>query len=156
MNYTSNHHLPQWVSSDRVRMEDFNSAMANIESGLTSVQSAANSAKSAAASAYSPDNKPYVIGSYTGKSSNQVITLGFMPAFLIISGMQASTTISDTSPFDWYFAIVGSNGDIVNQQLQHRVQLLDEGFAVYKAGNQGSSLPLLNEAGRTYYYIAFR
>jgi len=35
MNYTPNHHLPQWVSSDRVRMSDFNAAMANIEPGLS-------------------------------------------------------------------------------------------------------------------------
>jgi len=56
MNYTSNHHLPQWVSSDRVRMEDFNSAMANIDSGLVSASSAASRAQSAANSAQSTAN----------------------------------------------------------------------------------------------------
>jgi len=170
MNYTSNHHLPQWVSSDRVRMEDFNSAMANIESGMSanasaasraqstasSAQSAANAAQSTANSAYSPNNMPYVVGTYTGQSLNQTITLGFMPSFLIVSGMQYSSDANDTSPFDRYFAIAGSTGSILGQQLQPRLQLTHEGFSVYKAGNQGSALPLLNEPNRKYYYIAFR
>ena len=35
MNYTENYHLPQWVETDRVLMEDFNAAMSSIENGLT-------------------------------------------------------------------------------------------------------------------------
>ena len=35
MDYTTNYHLPQWVESDRIMMEDFNEAMAAIEKGLT-------------------------------------------------------------------------------------------------------------------------
>ena len=35
MEYTTNYHLPQWVETDRIQMEDFNNAMANIESGLS-------------------------------------------------------------------------------------------------------------------------
>ena len=34
MNYTTNYHLPQWVESDRILMEDFNDAMANIDQEL--------------------------------------------------------------------------------------------------------------------------
>lgn len=34
MNYTENYHLPQWVKTDRIMMEDFNAAMSNIENGL--------------------------------------------------------------------------------------------------------------------------
>ena len=34
MNYTTNYHLPQWVESDRIMMEDFNQMCTNIESGL--------------------------------------------------------------------------------------------------------------------------
>jgi len=184
MNYTSKHHLPQWVSSDRVRMADFNSAMANIESGMNAnasaaaaAQSTANTAKSAANSAqaaastaqttanaaqstanaaYSPDNKPYVTGSYTGQAKNQNIVLGFMPSFLIVSGMQSSYSTGDTSTFDRYFAMVGSTGTITGQQFQFQLQLYTEGFTVFKPGNHGTALPLLNETDRKYYYIAFR
>ena len=35
MNYTENYHLPQWVKSDRVLMEDFNRMCADIEAGLS-------------------------------------------------------------------------------------------------------------------------
>ena len=35
MDYTTNYHLPQWVESDRIMMEDFNEAMAAIEKGLS-------------------------------------------------------------------------------------------------------------------------
>lgn len=39
MNYTNNYHLPQWERSDRLLMDDFNSAMANIESGFGRLES---------------------------------------------------------------------------------------------------------------------
>ena len=38
MDYTANHHLPQWEKSDRIMMDDFNAAMADIEAGLNQVQ----------------------------------------------------------------------------------------------------------------------
>ncbi len=34
MTYTANHHLPQWEEADRVRMEDFNGAMGQLEKSL--------------------------------------------------------------------------------------------------------------------------
>ena len=34
MNYTTNYHLPQWVETDRIMMEDFNEAMAGIDGGI--------------------------------------------------------------------------------------------------------------------------
>ena len=34
MEYTKNYHLPQWVETDRIMMEDFNNAMTSIENGL--------------------------------------------------------------------------------------------------------------------------
>ena len=52
MNYTTNYRLPQWAETDRIQMEDFNQAMADIDQGLSD--------------AYRPSNLPYFIGSYTG------------------------------------------------------------------------------------------
>lgn len=51
MNYTTNYHLPQWVESDRIMMEDFNDAMAGIDGGIAEAKTAANTAQSAAESA---------------------------------------------------------------------------------------------------------
>ena len=41
MNYTENYHLPQWVKSDRIMMEDFNQMCADIEAGLSKTAQAA-------------------------------------------------------------------------------------------------------------------
>ena len=35
MDYTKNYHLPQWVKSDRIMMDDFNRMCVDIENGLT-------------------------------------------------------------------------------------------------------------------------
>ena len=34
MNYTEKYHLPQWVKTDRIMMDDFNQMCADIEAGL--------------------------------------------------------------------------------------------------------------------------
>jgi len=173
MNYTSNHHLPQWVSSDRVRMSDFNAAMANIESGLVSAssaasraqstanaaQSAANTAKStadaaqsAASAAYSPAYKPYVVGSYVGDGKvTQIVRLQFESSFVIISGATENTDANDYTNIVPYFAITADS-----QNVRRRVQLLPNGFAAYSTENYDKQLPNLNEEGRSYDYIAFR
>ena len=41
MDYTTNYHLPQWVESDRILMEDFNQAMAGIDTGIKAAQDTA-------------------------------------------------------------------------------------------------------------------
>ena len=43
MDYTKNHHLPQWVKSDRIMMDDFNQMCRDIEDGLNEAQSNASS-----------------------------------------------------------------------------------------------------------------
>ena len=65
MNYTSKHHLPQWEKTDRILMEDFNLAMANIETGLSSA----------------------------GDGAALSLYLGFRPSFLILTNQSASPKI---------------------------------------------------------------
>lgn len=43
MEYTKNYHLPQWVKSDRIMMEDFNAMCGSIEGGLTAGKDALQS-----------------------------------------------------------------------------------------------------------------
>ena len=178
MNYTQNHHLPQWVGSDPIRMDDFNQMNQDIEAGLdaaasranaaasaaqaaqssadaaaeaaASALSKANAAQAAASSAYSPDNKPYVTGSYTGAIGSAAINLPFRPSFLIISGMKPGDSQSDMSQFDRYFAMVSG------AQMKARVQIISTGFAVFPKPTSGCYYPDLNEPGRTYDYIAFK
>ena len=42
MDYTKNYHLPQWVKSDRIMMDDFNRMCVDLENGLTGNRQAAN------------------------------------------------------------------------------------------------------------------
>ncbi|MCI9445374.1 MAG: hypothetical protein HFF69_11785 [Oscillospiraceae bacterium] len=171
MNYTQNHHLPQWVGSDPIRMDDFNKAMANIDTGISTAQSdaqaarsaadtartAASSAKSAADAAQSTANaaqsaaseKPYVVGRYTGTSSQQAIALGFKPSFLIISGAAAAV---DPASVD----SMAFSGMTAGKTLFTRCGLTASGFSVYGKSQSNPSYPDLNEPGRVYEYIAFK
>lgn len=137
MNYTQNHHLPQWVKSDRIRMEDFNDAMANIESGLD--QAAQQS------------EKPYAAGSYTGNGGAQIVDVGFRPSFVIINGMQQSTTQGGAASFSGFSAATaGKNA------LGSRLMLMCDGFIVYPEPYEGAYGPALNRKGVVYDYLAFR
>ena len=171
MNYTTNYHLPQWVETDRIMMEDFNDAMSGIDGGINeakeaaeAAQDTADAAQTAAATAqttaaaaqttanaaYSPSNKPYVTGSYVGTGSSVTITLGFKPSFLIISGMISSTLYADVEDWANFFALC--NGTV----LSKRVTFTATGFTAKAQGPGADYYPDLTDEGRTYCYIAFR
>ena len=160
MNYTPNHHLPQWVKSDRIMMDDFNQMCKDIESGLNtavskanSAQSAANTAQSAANSAQSTANtalssKPYATGTYTGTGADITINVGFRPSFVIINGMTDGLDMSQLSHFGYCSAATSGLGP-----LNTHVQFTSTGISVlYNKGR----LPKLSDSGRFYEYIAFK
>ena len=159
MNYTKNYHLPQWVETDRIMMEDFNDAMSDIDQGIKTAQDTADTAESKAdaaqttansvADAYTPDNQPYVAGTYVGTGTDTTVTLGFRPKFVVISGMQPGTQSNSTSDWDRYFALCDGN------VLSGRVMFTDTGF-VARREISGAFYPVLHVEGRTYCYIAFR
>ena len=156
MNYTKNYRLPQWVKSDRIMMDDFNAAMASMESGMTRAEGKADTAISTANAAKQTANaaaaaRPYVVGSYTGKSEPQDINLGFKPAFVIVSGMRSTVTSNITTDFDRYFAMTAGN------LMKSRIKITDTGFTVYPfEPSIYGAYPNLNESGRGYDYIAFK
>ena len=158
MNYTQNYHLPQWVKSDRVRMEDFNEAMASLESGLTAaLQKAAEAeakavaAEQKAAQALQTAEESYYVGYYNGTGRALYVELGWKPKLVLVAGMKTSTTQGDYSTFDHYFAMTG-RGD----GLSKRIEISAKGFTVYPDNYQGAWHPSLIEDGRRYDYIAFR
>ena len=144
MKYTENYHLPQWVESDRIMMEDFNQMCANIESGMTENRAAARTAQTEAA------EKGFVIGSYVGtgtkmENGGQMVELGFRPRFLMITRGWMGSSGSD------YFLAVGEH-PVSNQGMVFSME--DTGFRVATTGSSG---PLaLNNRGTTYDYIAFK
>ena len=153
MNYTTNYHLPQWVETDRIQMEDFNQMCAAIDQGIKGAQdtaetaqanaSAAQTAADAVADAYTPDNKPYVIGTYTGTGSYLEIDLGFKPSALIILGEGNSPSV-DTL---WRYSCI-----VFPSHAITTVGVTNTGFGV----GDTSSYPKLGENYRKYTYIAFR
>ena len=144
MNYTTNYHLPQWVESDRIMMEDFNQMCEDIDGGIAAAKAAADSVQDA----YTPANKPYVVGTYTGDGTrtNRTITLGFQPSFLIISSMTRGNNYETTTLLR--FGIMGPSN--ISAEI---ARLESTGFTVF---NSGYAEPKLNEEGRVYGYIAFR
>ena len=160
MNHTKNYGLPQWELNDLIKMEDFNGAMNNIESGIDGAMDEAADAKNianfakataaaanqAAGNAYSPANKPYVVGSYTGTGREMPFDLGFRPSFLIISGT--------TSVFPTGQSIMNSyNLFTAGNVLSNCVTFTDTGFVLHKL--EENVYPKLVD-GRRYDYIAFR
>ena len=174
MNYTKNHHLPQWEKTDRIMMEDFNQMCADMEAGLDKTAkdaaadtaaarsesaaaaaraqstadtavSKADAARAVADAAYCPSFMPYAIGTYRGTGTGETtIRLGFKPRFLITSDQQASTE--------------GGGGIIHNLMLvgahtaSTGIAFLSDGFKVF---NVESHYPRLNNT-RTFAYVAFR
>lgn len=152
MNYTQNYHLPQWVKEDRIMMEDFNAAMASMESGMTASTATANAAaakadaaKQSADTAYTPDNKPYAMGTYVGTGGTpQAIELGFMPSFIIIG-----TFLNTSDP-------LSASGKVIavgRNTLLGKVTFTKTGFRVTENGQE---FPNVNVQGWTFTYIAFR
>ena len=145
MNYTQNHHLPQWVKSDRIRMDDFNDAMASIESGMSANAQAAASAQATADRALSNSGGSlhfyYSTGSYPGTGADRFVELGFEPTFVIVSNAQPSGE-RDVGMFCLSFS--GGIGVI-----------MDRGFKVLAPDSAHPEYPNLTRPQTVYTYIAF-
>lgn len=167
MNYTTNYHLPQWVESDRILMEDFNEAMSGIDGGIAeakttaetaeskadAAQSAAEAAQNSAdalADAYTPNNQPYVVGSYTGTGEDMTITLGFRPKFVLISGMGSDTMLNESDEWTAYYGLC--DGTV----LSKRLAFTNTGFIARAKYGFYDAYPDFTASGRVYGYIAFR
>ena len=169
MNHTKNYGLPQWELNDLIRMEDFNSAMGNIESGIdgakaeakaddaetraiaNSAKATANAAKTTADTAKSTADaaraaKPYVTGSYIGRAADQSIRCGFRPSFVIVAGVEQHAD-NETWMHTNYVAMSG--GYVMSTLFT----FTDTGFIVNSTYGR---FPNMVSSGRTYDYIAFR
>ena len=167
MNYTNNYHLPQWVETDRIQMEDFNDAMAAMDQGMAEAKVAAEAAQEAAgtaqaaaeiaqssanavADAYTPSNQPYVVGNYTGTGEEITITLGFRPKFVLISGMGSDTMLNESDEWTSYYGLC--DGTV----LSKRLAFTNTGFIARAKYGFYDAYPDFTASGRTYAYIAFR
>ena len=77
--------LHLWEPTDQVLRTEFNQNWTKIDTAVNAAQETAEAAQSAA------EQRPYVIGSYTGNGGTQSITLGFQPSFVIITAQPANS-----------------------------------------------------------------
>lgn len=134
MEYTKNHHLPQWESSDRVLRSDFNEAMASIDTALSAC-----------------GNCKIVFGSYVGNGNyDRSPTLEFAsaPVALFLLGGDYSVWML-RGTHTWSFAH--------NRGASTSIGVKWEDTSVYWwfSGNEHTAKQFLNEAGTTYKYLAF-
>lgn len=109
-------------------------------------QSTADAALAKANAAYSPDQPPYVLGTYTGTGKELSVDLGFKANFIIIGGGSGDRQIA-----------AGRNTPVGTQ-----FHFTETGFTVKPytvLQNNGETVerpPYLSGSGGKYSYIAFR
>ncbi len=143
-NTSQNLGLHLWEPTDQVLRTEFNQNWTKLDTAVNTAQETAE----AVADAYTPSNKPYVVGTYTGPfggSGSKTFELGFQPSFLILSGNFSS---SSSGPAQYgYYIISGGNAH------SDMVTFTDTGFTLTQISGK-YPYPLYYE--RTYDYIAFR
>ena len=88
MNYTTNYRLPQWAETDRIQMEDFNQAMADIDEGLTAGNTSDEQIRAILASGLTPEGKVMESGRFTIQPSTAantvMVTFDFAPQVVLV------------------------------------------------------------------------
>ena len=136
---TSEHlELHLWEPTDQVLRTEFNQNWTKIDTAVNAAQETAEAAQSAA------EQRPYVIGSYTGNGGTQSITLGFQPSFVIITAQPANSR--DTA----FIAISGGS------EAASTLSFTETGFNVMVTPTPYETYPLTNQNGTFYHYLALR
>ena len=130
--------LHLWEPTDQVLRTEFNQNWTKIDTAVNAAQETAEAAQSAA------EQRPYVIGSYTGNGGTQSITLGFQPSFVIITAQPANSR--DTA----FIAISGGS------EAASTLSFTETGFTVMVTPTSYETYPLTNQTGTFYHYLALR
>ena len=131
MNYTQNYQLPQWESSDRILMEDFNEAMEKIEGGLS-------------------EKIGITFGTYTGNgAASQDIALAAAPKAVMVWPRDTAN-----QPTDRRGCIgLAAQGLSATFYSQDTVQLTASGFRVFYY-DDGYGTLMTNGISTVYMYLA--
>lgn len=130
--------LHLWEPTDQVLRTEFNQNWTKIDTAVNAAQETAEVAQSAA------EQRPYVIGSYTGNGGTQSIILGFQPSFVIITAQPANSR--DTA----FIAISGGS------EAASTLSFTETGFTVMVTPTSYETYPLTNQNGTFYHYLALR
>ena len=130
--------LHLWEPTDQVLRTELNQNWTKIDTAVNAAQETAEAAQSAA------EQRPYVIGSYTGNGGTQSITLGFQPSFVIITAQPANSR--DTA----FIAVSGGS------EAASTLSFTETGFTVMVTPTSYETYPLTNQNGTFYHYLALR
>ena len=130
--------LHLWEPTDQVLRTEFNQNWTKIDTAVNAAQESAEAAQSAA------EQRPYVIGSYTGNGGTQSITLGFQPSFVIITAQPANSR--DTA----FIAVSGGS------EAASTLSFTETGFTVMVTPTSYETYPLTNQNGTFHHYLALR
>ena len=160
-NYTENYGLCQWEATDQVLRTDFNEDNAKVDEALKSASDLAQAAQTLAGAAYSPENSPFVVGSYTGDgTAKRKIELGFTPKAVLVVHSNGVTAYRGTSSFAYYggLALTDYNASTVSSEgvtewnsERTIIALTEGGFFVNE-----TSYIYCNNSNKLYYYLAVR
>ena len=155
---TANYGLSQWEATDQVVMKDFNDDNEKIDARIKEAKDAAEHAQETAdnlvAVAFTPDNLPFVVGTYTGKGSDdgdtQTINLGFKPTLMLVQGIEMNAQGSNS--------VIATQASVYTHSKYTLFQITDTGFTVchYQYGTNYIGAPNMNKSGVKYVYAAFR
>ena len=139
MNYTENYQRPQWEKTDRIVMEDFNTAFRTVEEQMLECTRIA-------------------VGSYTGNNAaSWFINLGLTPAAVFVC-TQEGYTRNNTS----YLGGLAVSGHPMTVTVGYNspqtiLEVTDGGFNVYS--DEGETHPSVfiatNRDPQVFHYIAF-
>ena len=148
-NTSQNLGLHLWEPTDQVLRTEFNQNWQKIDTAVNAAQETAEAAQTAAnavSNAYTPGNKPFKVGSYSGNGSTQTIELGFKPSLVIIYQEVGAYTDGELGG-DHFMISTGLN-------YPDKVSFTSTGFKV----GVSSSIPYprVNGSPFSYLYVAFR
>jgi len=146
-NQTEHLKLCQWEEDDEVLRADFNADNAKIDAAVTEARAAAaegiEAVRTMARAAYSPNNLPYVVGTYTGDgASTRTIYLGFTPSAVLIADLGFATYTGGY----YYSGFAIRNGS----KALNGLKVVTGGFQIGMDSNAHSN------AKSTFLYIAFK
>lgn len=162
-NYTENYGFCQWEATDQVLREEFNKDNAKVDEVLKETADVALAAQALAQAAYSPENSPFVVGSYTGDgTAKRKIELGFTPKAVLVVHYDGSMTYSRSSTACYgALALQGKTANFRNNDLVNWIDgdtimmIVPNGFQVAFFQSGGFEC-YVNAQNHVLYYIAIK
>ena len=146
MQKTANYQLNQWVKSDRIQMEDFNSDNAKIDAALKATADAAAAAQSAAAQC---GNCFVTHGNYMGNNQlSKTLTFSHPPVLVVIRELTNAS-----SPYHMILIRGCSNANGCGSNSSSAVSVSWNGSSVTWQ-HSGDEKTAFNQTDHAYYYAA--